>query len=660
MVARPLRHMLVRFAALITLLPLGLTALLGSLWLLPEAEQEIASYHRQLALTIAGQVDSYFKASRVSAVSVAAVTGQTDLAVVQKAIATNLQLLKRLRAMYLVDATGRVRAVGVSNMSKALQGDLLGLDLSRNELFQKARASGTEQWSDSFLSVVGGGLSVAVAMPAGSNVVIEEFDLAHLSEFLHQTTPGSEQLIMLIDRHGQVVADQAGTWTAQQLNLNNIPLIHERLTSTKEVRGSLVLNGIEMVGSLHKINTVDWWILVARPRHAAYRQLWTSLGIMAVTLAATTLAAFGVAMVLTRRMSQRFESLAEHAQLVTRGGEATDWPHSTIVEFNALADSLQQMSESLHERARLLEDEIAERQHAQEELHEKALLLEQEIGERVLAEHNLQVKQTQLEALNLTLEARVLEELAKNREKDALMIQQGRLAAMGEMLSNIAHQWRQPLNELGIMIQTLRLEYDDKLLDGSRIDEFSDDCMRTILHMSKTIDTFRDFFKKDRSLQQFDPSVCIVATVELLKASLQAAGISLRLDLQPECLLQGQPNDFSQVILNILNNARDILLARAVATPVITVTSQQAQGVLVIVVEDNGGGIAADIVDKVFDPYFTTKHKAQGTGLGLYISKKIIEGNFNGTITVEHCPGGTRFRIAVPVRIAETVHGESD
>ncbi|WP_333798611.1 cache domain-containing protein, partial [Trichlorobacter lovleyi] len=262
MVARPLRHMLVRFAALITLLPLGLTALLGSLWLLPEAEQEIASYHRQLALTIAGQVDSYFKASRVSAVSVAAVTGQTDLAVVQKAIATNLQLLKRLRAMYLVDATGRVRAVGVSNMSKALQGDLLGLDLSRNELFQKVRASGTEQWSDSFLSVVGGGLSVAVAMPAGSNVVIEEFDLAHLSEFLHQTTPGSEQLIMLIDRHGQVVADQSGTWTAQQLNLNNIPLIRERLTSTKEVRGSLVLNGVEMVGSLHKINTVDWWILV--------------------------------------------------------------------------------------------------------------------------------------------------------------------------------------------------------------------------------------------------------------------------------------------------------------------------------------------------------------------------------------------------------------
>jgi len=653
MAVRPLRHILVRFAALVTLLPLGLSALLGSLWLLPQAKQEIASYHRQLALTIAGQVDSYFKTSRVSAISLAVVTSHDEhLAAVQQAIATNLQLLKRLRAMYLLDGTGRVRAVGVSNLSAALQNDLLGLDLSRNELFQKVKNSGAEQWSDSFLSVVGGGLSVAVAVPAGTNVVIAEFDLAYLSEFLQQTTHSSEQVIMLIDRRGQVVADQAGTWTAQQLNLNNIPMIRDRLKSTGEVRGSLVLNGVEMVGSLHKIDTVDWWILVARPRHAAYRQLWTSLGIMAVALATTTLAAFGVAIVLTRRMSQRFESLAEHAQLITRGGAASDWPHSNVAEFNALANSLQKMSESLHERACLLEDEVEERQKAQEELHEKTLLLEQEISERVLAEQSLQVKQTQLETLNLTLEDRVRQELAKNREKDAIMIQQGRLAAMGEMLSNIAHQWRQPLNELAIMVQTLRLEYDDKLLDGERIDAFSDDSMKTIRHMSQTINTFRDFFKQNRAVQQFDLSIAIMATADLLQASLQAAGISLTLDLQPGCLLQGQPNDLSQVVLNLCNNARDILQARAVHDPVIRVTSQRVQGGVEIRIEDNGGGIADEVIDKIFDPYFTTKHKSQGTGLGLYISKKVIEGSFNGTIDVNSTSRGACFRIVIPVKLS--------
>lgn len=660
MAVRPLRHILVRFAALVTLLPLGLSALLGSLWLLPQAEQEIASYHRQLALTIAGQVDSYFKTSRVSAVSVVVVTSHGEhLAAVQQAIATNLQLLKRLRAMYLLDGTGRVRAVGVSNLSAALQDDLLGLDLSRNELFQKVKNTDVEQWSDSFLSVVGGGLSVAVAVPAGTNVVIAEFDLAYLSEFLQQTTPVSDQVVMLIDRRGQVVADQAGTWTAQQLNLNNIPLIRDRLKSIGEVHGSLVLNGVEMVGSLHKINTVDWWILVARPTQTAYRQLWTSLGIMAVALSATTLAAFGVAIALTRRMSQRFESLAEHAQQVTFGEQTSGWPHSNIAEFNALSNSLQKMSESLHERACLLEDEVAERQKAQEELHEKTLLLEQEISERVLAEQSLQVKQVQLETLNLTLEDRVRQELAKNREKDAIMIQQGRLAAMGEMISNIAHQWRQPLNELAIMVQTLRLEYDDKLLDGERIDAFTNDCMNTIQHMSQTINTFRDFFKQNRAVQQFDLSTAITATADLLQASLQAAGIRLKLDLQPGCLLQGQPNDFSQVVLNILNNARDALLTRTVPAPVVTVTTQQVQGVVQITVEDNGGGIAADIVDKIFDPYFTTKHKAQGTGLGLYISKKIIEENFNGTIEAESCSGGTCFRIVVPMKAPDLQQQDS-
>ncbi|MDK9716586.1 MAG: cache domain-containing protein [Trichlorobacter sp.] len=653
MTVRPLRHMLVRFAALITLLPVGLSALLGGLWLLPQAEQEIASYHRQLALAIAGQVDSYFKTSRVTAVSVAgAIDHDEHFAAVQQAIAINLQLLKRLRAMYLVDRAGRVRAVGVSNMSKALQDDLLGLDLSRNELFQKAKSTGVEQWSDNFLSVVGGGLSVAVAVPTADNVVIAEFDLAYLSEFLHRTTPDSEQVVLLIDRRGQVVADQAGTWTAQQLNLNNIPLIRDRLNSSKEVRGSLVLNGVEMVGSLHKIDTVDWWVLVARPTQTAYRQLWTSLGIMAVALSATTLAAFGVAMVLTRRMSQRFESLAGHAQQSTGGEQTSGWPHSNIAEFNALADSLEKMSESLHERARLLEDEVAERQQAQEELHEKAVLLEQEIAERVLAEQSLQVKQTQLETLNLTLEDRVQQEVSKNREKDIIMIQQGRLAAMGEMLSNIAHQWRQPLNELAIMIQTLRLEYDDNALDGERIDEHTEDCMKTIQYMSQTITTFQDFFKQNKVVQQFDLSAAIMAAAGLLQASFQAAGISLKLDLQPGCLLQGQPNDISQVVLNLCNNARDILQARAVADPVIRVTSQQVQDTVEIVVEDNGGGIADEVIDKVFDPYFTTKHKSQGTGLGLYISRKIIEGSFSGTIAVEATSNGARFQIVIPVKLS--------
>ncbi|MBV5336983.1 MAG: hypothetical protein J0653_03095, partial [Deltaproteobacteria bacterium] len=254
-----------------------------------------------------------------------------------------------------------------------------------------------------------------------------------------------------------------------------------------------------------------------------------------------------IALILARSLADRFERLTEHTQQVASGPQTSGWPSSHITEFNTLAANLQQMAESLHERARLLEDEVGERQNAQEQLYEKALLLEQEVAERVLAEQELQVKQTQLESLNLTLETRVQEELAKNREKDVIMLQQGRLAAMGEMMSNIAHQWRQPLNELGIMIQMLRLDYDDKQLDGERIDSFSTDCMSTIQRMSQTINTFRDFFKRNSTVQLFDLSQTVMATADLLQASLHSAGISLKLDLQPDQQLQGQPNDFSQV-----------------------------------------------------------------------------------------------------------------
>ena len=626
MPAYPLRRILIRFAALVALLPLGVTVLLGSLWLLPQAQHEIRAYHRQLAVSIAGQVDSYLRTSRASAASVAALamqgTGRPSLQQLQQVIDANLHLLKHLKAIYLVNQQGRIVAVGLAGQETSRCNDLVGLDLSRNELVQQVRRSGTEQWSDTFLSV-------ALAVPAGRETVIAEFELSNLSAHLQEATQASDQVIMVIDRHGQVIADQKGTWTAQQMNLSNIPLIRDRYLSAHGASGSFVLDGVTMVGSLHRISTVEWWVLVARPQHAAYRQLWTAAGILAAGLGVTTLAAFGVVIAVARRMSIRFESLAEHARQIAVHELPAAWPTSNVAEFNALAGSLQQMSEHLHERARLLEDEIAERQ---------------------LAEQLLQVKHLQLEALNLTLEQRVQEELTKNREKDLLMIQQGRLAAMGEMMSNIAHQWRQPLNDLGIMIQMLRVDYDDGLLDQEQLDRSISDCMKVIQHMSQTIDTFRDFFKKDRSVQTFNVADAITAMAAMLRASLQAAGIRQQLDLEPDCFLVGLPNDFTQALLNLCNNARDILIARAVAEPVIVISSRSNGAALEITVEDNGGGVPPEILDRVFEPYFTTRHKAQGTGLGLYIVKKIIEESFHGSITVQNSLSGACFTITVPLQ----------
>jgi len=315
-----------------------------------------------------------------------------------------------------------------------------------------------------------------------------------------------------------------------------------------------------------------------------------------------------------------------------------------------------ELTKRLQEAKALLEARVEERTaelaQANHELHEKAVLLEEEISERVLAEQELHVKQLQLEALNRTLETRVQEELQRNREKDAMMIQQSRLAAMGEMISNISHQWRQPLNELGIMVQMLRVDYDESLLDDAKIDEFSSGCMEIIQHMSQTINTFRNFFKREQSSARFDVSSAITKTVDLVEASFQAAGITLQLKLESDGLILGNANEFSQVILNLFNNARDVLVERKVADPEISVTTWLENGQIMVAVEDNAGGIPETISGKIFDPYFTTKHKSQGVGLGLYMSKVIIEGKMAGEIGVDNTAGGARFQLVLPVASA--------
>lgn len=314
-----------------------------------------------------------------------------------------------------------------------------------------------------------------------------------------------------------------------------------------------------------------------------------------------------------------------------------------------LTKRLQEAKELLETR---VEERTAELAQANDKLHEKALLLEEEIAERVLAEQALYVKQTQLEALNLTLETRIQEEVQRNREKDAMMIQQSRFASMGEVISNISHQWRQPLNDLGIMIQMLRVDYDESLLDGKKIDEFSRGCMEIIQYMSQTINTFRNFFKKDQPSAQFEVATAIRKTVDLVQDSFQTDGIRLKLALESGWLIQGSANEFSQVILNLFNNARDVLVERSILAPEISVAIQLENGQIVVVVDDNAGGVPDDIFGKIFDPYFTTKHKSQGAGLGLYMSKMIIERKMGGSIEVGNTPDGARFQVVLPAAVA--------
>ncbi|RPH72122.1 PAS domain S-box protein, partial [bacterium] len=247
-----------------------------------------------------------------------------------------------------------------------------------------------------------------------------------------------------------------------------------------------------------------------------------------------------------------------------------------------------------------------------------AVIVNEDVTERIKSEQALQTEVAE--------RLRAMEEL---RRKDRLLMQQSRLAAMGEMIGNIAHQWRQPLNSLGLIVQGLPLQYEMGDLTKESLEGDTAKAMQIISHMSRTIDDFRNFFRPDKEKVSFSVNEVVAKTVSLVDASFRE--LQLNIDISPteELLIDGHPNEYSQVLLNILMNARDAFLERSVPERRVEVRLFREDGKAVVTITDNAGGIAEEILDKIFDPYFTTKGPDKGTGIGLFMAKTIIEKNMN-------------------------------
>ena len=233
------------------------------------------------------------------------------------------------------------------------------------------------------------------------------------------------------------------------------------------------------------------------------------------------------------------------------------------------------------------------------------------------------------------------------RQKDRIMMHQSRLAAMGEMISNIAHQWRQPLNTLGLVIQRLPFFYDTEEFNREFLESSTNEAMKLIQHMSRTIDDFRGFFKIDKEMIAFDVNQVIRQTISLIEASFKAEQVTISICPEGNPSILGFPNEYSQVLLSILHNARDVFSERKRKKAQVTIHSFMEGETVVVTISDNAGGIAEDIIEQIFDPYFTTKDPDKGTGIGLFIAKNIMETSMKGRLKVRNAVDGAEFRIEV-------------
>jgi len=232
-----------------------------------------------------------------------------------------------------------------------------------------------------------------------------------------------------------------------------------------------------------------------------------------------------------------------------------------------------------------------------------------------------------------------------NRKKDELLFRQSKHAAMGEMIGSIAHQWRQPLNAIAGHIQMIEFDHEDKIIDDKYIQTFIDENMILVNFMSNTIDDFRDFFRIDKVKKEFNAKKAIMGTLNLIISQLNEKSIQTNLDLDEKCFVFGFESEFQQVVLNIINNSKDELIKKNRKKALISISIFKNMNFTVFKISDNAGGIPEKIIDRIFEPYFTTKEQGQGTGLGLYMSKMIIENNMGGHISVSNTESGAEFTI---------------
>ncbi len=231
----------------------------------------------------------------------------------------------------------------------------------------------------------------------------------------------------------------------------------------------------------------------------------------------------------------------------------------------------------------------------------------------------------------------------EKEEQKRIVIQQNKLASLGEMLANIAHQWRQPLTHLSYIMMNIEARYEKDKLSKEYINNKVKEANTQLEFMSDTINSFRDFFKEDKTKEEFFLAKAINDTINLLHGSFDEKDIKINFQYKGDISIYSYKKEFSQVVFNILNNAKDEFLRKKIKNPRVEISLVEDKNFYIISISDNAGGIDEKIIDKIFEPYFSTKEDS--LGLGLYMSKMIIEKSFNTNLEVSNIQDGASFKI---------------
>ena len=249
----------------------------------------------------------------------------------------------------------------------------------------------------------------------------------------------------------------------------------------------------------------------------------------------------------------------------------------------------------------------------------------------------------------INLEKKVEEEIFKRTTSEKMLLQQSKLAVMGEMMDAVAHQWRQPINNINMNVDMLQYDFEDDLITKHYIEEFSQKISTQILHMNSTLNEFRSFFRPDKKIEPFRIEKATQSVLLLLKDELIKNTIKVTVQIDTNFRIEAIENEFKHVLINLINNSKDAFSEHDIKDKLITICTKSENDKNLITISDNAGGIPLNVIDNVFEANITTKSEGKGTGIGLYMSKQIVE-KYSGTIDVKNIenPKGSLFTIVFP------------
>ncbi len=564
-----------------------------------------------------------------------------------------------------------------------------GFDYSNKAYFKNLK-NNSSYWSSVFLSTLDETPSISYSFRMNGKICVFMINLSELSDFmLRFKNSDNTHMIRMIDNSGVLIINpDAKQLVVQRFNASRADVFKKLINSGKPYT-QVVFKSIKeygnQFGAFTKIDKTGWYIIVRESHDLILKSLNNIIFSFVFSIVLLIICSIYFSFKISKKIFKSFDDMQMITSKIADGNYNIELKDLHYDEFNKLLNSFNRMQIEIDKREDYLENSLSSFKSLFNSTMESVILSENGIivdvndvsldlleakkkeelvGKKLidfvateyisLVKDSLskdiqpyevefikldgtkihalvQGKNLKLRGKNIRLSAII--DITELKNKNQLLSQQSKMASMGEMIGNIAHQWRQPLSIISTCASGIKLEKEFGNLNDEKLEKSMDLIVQNSQYLSCTIDDFRNFFKSDKNQERFVVNNIVEKSLQLLKSTLKNNEIEIITNFSDKKFEhEGYPNELIQVLINIINNSRDAFNSKDIYPRFIEIKEVHNLNSYELQIKDNAGGIPDTIINRIFDPYFTTKHKSQGTGIGLYMSHQIIVDHMNGEL----------------------------